>query len=113
MMEELINKYKSIIKAYEVTAWDSEPTSYRYKAKLALIDDSHLVIKDYLFSSERKYTFHWQDKNGDLIMRWDNAGHWNEIDTFPHHRHEKDGVFSSREVTMEDVLHYISIIIGT
>ena len=53
------------------------------------------------------YSFHWQDKNGDLIIRWDNAPHYKNIKTFPHHKHTKNGVEESDEVCLEDVLKYI------
>ncbi len=106
-MEDILDKYSSVITDYEVIAWDSQPTSYRFKARINFTDGSRLTIRDYLFSSGRKYAYHWQDENNNLKCRWDNAPHWREIDTFPHHRHEQTGVFSSREVTLEEVLRYI------
>lgn len=106
-MKELLEKYESIVTGYEIIEWDSEPTSYRFKAKVTFINDSNLTVKDCLFSTGRKYSFHWQDEKGNLIIRWDNAIHWKDINTFPHHKHEKDGVFSSKEVTLEDVLSHI------
>lgn len=106
-MKDILEKYKAIIKRHEIVAWDSEPTSYRFKSKLIFIDGSQLIVRDYFFPTGRKYSFHWQDKNGNLITRWDNAMHWMEIDTFPHHRHEMDGVFSSKEVTLEGVMSHI------
>ena len=33
--------------------------------------------------------------------------HWKDIETFPHHRHEKNNVFPSKEFTLEDVMAYI------
>lgn len=35
-----------------------------------------------------KYSFHWQDADGELRKRWDNAAHHPEIPTHPHHVHE-------------------------
>jgi len=106
-MKEILEKYKTVIVRHEVIIWDSEPTSYRFKTKITFINGSNLIVRDYLFSTGRKYSFHWQDKSGNLICRWDNAMHWIGIDTFPHHKHEKDGVFSSKEVTLEDILSHI------
>jgi hypothetical protein len=106
-MKGILEKYQDIITKIEVLAWDSEPTSYRYKAELTLIDDSKLILKDYIFTSGRKYSFHWQDREGDLIIRWDNATHWKDIDTFPHHKHDKNGISPSQEVTLEDVMNHI------
>jgi len=33
--------------------------------------------------------------------------HRKDIDTFPHHKHEKDEVFPSKEAMLEDILNYI------
>jgi len=35
-----------------------------------------------------KYSFHWQDAEGNLLKRWDNATHHPEISTNPHHIHD-------------------------
>lgn len=106
-MNELLEKYKAIIAKYEIVAWDSEPSFYRLKANLHFTDDSRLIIRDYLFSTGRKYSFHWQDEDGNLLIRWDNARHWKGVNTFPHHKHEKNSVFDSKEVTLEDVMEHI------
>jgi len=34
------------------------------------------------------YKFHWQDSQGRLIKRWDNASHHPEVENFPHHLHD-------------------------
>ena len=48
-----------------------------------------------------------EDKNGNIIIRWDNAPHYKNIKTVPHHKHTKNGVEESDEVCLEDVLKYI------
>ena len=68
---------------------------------------SKLYIKEHVSEEDYIYSFHWQDKNGDLIIRWDNAPHYKNIKTFPHHKHTKNGVEESDEVCLEDVLKYI------
>jgi hypothetical protein len=35
----------------------------------------------------RTYRIHWQSADGQLKRRWDNAPHYPEISTFPHHVH--------------------------
>jgi len=106
-MIDIFEKFKAIISDYEVLLWESEPNSYRFKAKLILIDGSQLIIRDYLFPSGRKYSFHWKDKNNNLLIRWDNSLHWITIETFPHHKHDKKNVLPSQDVTLEDVLNFI------
>ncbi len=36
-----------------------------------------------------RYRFHWQDNEGNLIIRWDNAKHHPEVNTHPNHKHVK------------------------
>ena len=35
-----------------------------------------------------KYSFHWQDAEGRLHKRWDNAAHYSQVSTHPHHVHD-------------------------
>ena len=107
-MREIFERYKSILLKYEIFLWESEPAAFRLKAELYFIDGSVLSIKDYLFPTGRKYAYHWQDKNGFPLVRWDNATHWKGISTFPHHKHIGDQVVPSRETTIEEVLDSIS-----
>jgi hypothetical protein len=38
------------------------------------------------------YVYHYQSQFGELIFRYDNTPHHNDLDTFPHHRHTAGGV---------------------
>ena len=60
-MIEVIKKFSSIIKSYEVIQYDIEPIGYRFKIEIEFINDSKLSVKDYLFSGIRKYSYHWHD----------------------------------------------------
>ncbi|NJN84829.1 MAG: hypothetical protein HC802_22765 [Caldilineaceae bacterium] len=57
-----------------------------------------------------KYSFHWQDPEGLLIARWDNAPHHPELSTFPHHIHDGvDGDVKPHGPTrIEDVLTMVA-----
>ena len=76
------------------TVWDTGLEKiglYRYKIYFS--DGSLLEMTERLVEEKdelivTKYRFHWQDKEGKLIKRWDNAPHHPEIDTFPHQLHE-------------------------
>jgi uncharacterized protein DUF6516 len=35
-----------------------------------------------------KYRHHWQNQEGILIKRWDNAPHYPQVASFPHHLHD-------------------------
>ncbi len=112
-MNAALDRYAAIIKTHEIMTWDIQPTSSRLNAKIVFIDDSCLIVKDYLFlrdGTTRKYAYHWQDRFGRMKARWDNAAHWKQIATFPHHKHEgqEDRVVSSRDVSLDDVMHEIA-----
>jgi hypothetical protein len=112
-MKAMLDKYAALIREYEITTWEIQPTSSRFKAKIVFIDGSCLLVKEYLFlrnGKSRKYAYHWQDHDGHLKVRWDNAAHWKQVSTFPHHKHERDEahVVPSREVSLEDVLQTIA-----
>ena len=109
-MIDILKKYQEIITSYDIHCLDYELLSYRIKTDIILIDDSKLIVKDYLFiNNVRKYSYHWQNKYNQLIIRWDNAPHWKLIETFPYHKHNFDekNIEPSKEVSLEDVLEYI------
>ena len=49
---------------------------------------------------------------GNLICRWDNANHWPDISTSPHHKHTGNKVFESTKTSIGDVLNRISKKLG-
>ncbi|MEM9885262.1 MAG: DUF6516 family protein [Bacteroidota bacterium] len=80
-------------------------TGLYYKIRVTLKDESLFQASEYKDIKERSYSFHWQDKEGKLIIRWDNAPHFKEIATFPHHKHFIDRVEESIEMTLENALN--------
>jgi len=56
---------------------------------IVLRDGSELPVFEYINSGLHKmdYSYHWQDKEKRLIIRWDIAPHHSEIETFPNHVH--------------------------
>lgn len=52
------------------------------------------------------YRIHWQQGDGRLRRRWDNAPHHREVPTFPHHVHAgpTDHVASSEPMTILKIL---------
>ena len=97
----------SLIIDYDVVDYRRWYTGYFLKIESNLADDSILFIREYVDMDERNYSYHWQNGNGDLIIRWDNAPYHPEVISYPHHKHMKDGVLKSKEVAIEDVLAYI------
>lgn len=65
------------------------------KARIVLVDGSVLHIKEYVdvkYSIERvSYAYQYQDSDGKLIFRYDNAAHKPPL-SFKEHKHTKNGV---------------------
>jgi len=52
-----------------------------------------------------KYKYQWQSSEGKLLKRWDNAPHHKELDTFPDHVHDSNGVYPAPSMNLELVLN--------
>lgn len=115
MLYNLLRRYQRILKDFQVKKFKSVQNAHELLMDLTFKDDSKLSIKDYLFlDGTRKYAYHWQDKYGKLLVRWDNAGHWKNISTFPHHKHLKavQNIEDSNILNIDQALEFISSRLG-
>lgn len=111
MLYNFFKKYKHIIKDFTVRKFRKLQNAHELVIEITLKDNSKLAIKDYLYlDGTRKYAYHWQDKDGSLLIRWDNASHWKNISTFPHHKHVKqvENVEDSNIRDIKQVLAFVS-----
>jgi len=106
MTLRLLKKSK-IIKVYNVLDFKQGRDFYYIKIKATIINKSSLYIREYVSKDEHLYSYHWQDKDKNLILRWDNAPHYKTLKTFPHHKHTSEGVYESLEINLEDILEII------
>ncbi len=86
------------------------------KGNLLFIDFSVLEIaifanKIHNTVSIDKYRYHYRDKQGQMLFRYDNAPHHREIPSHPHHKHTTDNIIQSTVPSLKDVLNEISAII--
>jgi hypothetical protein len=89
-----------------------EPGRQALRAIVSLKEGYVLHINESHGRDFRSYSYHV--RNGDkMVQRWDNAPHWPNMKTFPHHLHlgSEKNVFECREVFVEDVLDEIRKII--
>ncbi len=97
-----------IVRDYEVLSLLQDEDFYYLKIKSYIFEGSTLHIKIYLSDKEYNYSFHWQKETGELISRWDNAPHYRDIKTFPHHIHiSEQEIKESYCITLSDVLKEI------
>jgi hypothetical protein len=60
-----------------------------------------------------KYSYHYHDREGELIFRYDMDPHHREIDTFPHHKHVyPDALIKTSVPTLAKVLDEIDDLIA-
>jgi hypothetical protein len=62
----------------------------RVRAVLAngdILEAFEFVVASAHLVETRTYRIHWQSADGQLTRRWDNAPHYRDISTFPHHVH--------------------------
>jgi len=109
-MLELFDTYASLFKSWRVTCYEQEGEAYLLQLSALLQDDSCLEMRDYLFADgSRKYAYQWMEADGTLRRRWDNAPHWSDVATAPHHVHlpGQETPEASIVTNLEDLLHFI------
>ncbi|RJR55013.1 MAG: hypothetical protein C4576_00295 [Desulfobacteraceae bacterium] len=109
-MIRTLKKFSSIVHSYKVTKFEQFGHLFKIRVEVELIDGSKLFIRETIIGEKtRKYAYHWQKGDGELLVRWDNAPDW-EISTFPHHKHtgRNINVEPSHERTLEQVLQVIA-----
>lgn len=96
---------------YEVLDFKQGEHFYFLKVKAQLADGSELHIREFVSEREFTYSYHWQDENGRLRIRWDNAPHHKHLRTFPHHKHTPE-VEESEDIGFQDVIKLIEKKLG-
>lgn len=87
------------------------------KYKIELVNGSILYAKEVKIIPENKidYAYQWQQRDSKLLIRWDNAHDYPNLDTSPFHKHVGDerNVLSSSPMTIDKVLTYINTHLAT
>lgn len=110
-MLRLFDERTSLFRSWHVLRYDQEGESYLLHMSATLSDGSRLEIRDYVFADGRRtYAYQWMEANNSLRRRWDNAPHWPEITTTPHHMHSpgREMPEASTVTNLEDLLQFIS-----
>ena len=80
------------------------------KAATTFSDESKLFVTEYLdlrYKTDKlSYSFHYQDNNGSLIFRYDNAVH-RPIQSFRNHKHTGESILQSGVPELRSVLEEI------
>ena len=88
MLTKLFERYQYLIHSWTVVDFDQAGPNLKIKAQVLFHNGSMLHVRQIILDQNTfKYSYHWQNKKGDLICRWDNSPHWQNIPSFPHHKH--------------------------
>jgi hypothetical protein len=104
-IESLITQFSLIINFSIEFEEITEDIGY-IKGKLELMNGSVLYFFEFVEIQKNvpilvKYKYQWQSSEGNLLKRWDNAPHHREINTFPHHVHDPEGVYPSLAMNLK------------
>jgi hypothetical protein len=109
-MLHLFDAHAEIFRSWEVVRYEQEGEAYLLRLTAILRDGSRLEMRDYVFADgSRKYAYQWMESSGELRRRWDNAPHWPEIATAPHHVHIAglNQPEPSTVTNLEDLLRFV------
>ena len=83
------------------------------KANIVLVDSSVLHIKEYIDAKYKiekvSYAYQYQDRDGELIFRYDNSVH-RAVLPYKEHKHTKDGAIV--EAPLPDISDIIDEVVG-
>jgi hypothetical protein len=66
------------------------------------LNEAVIVENDQL--ERLNYRYHLQDRQNNLVFRYDNTPHFADLENFPHHKHLSDSIVSSEEPTVIEVI---------
>jgi len=109
-----IYKFSHIIENYQLNEKIYSEVRGIIDGELIFINESKLdfaELKDIELKSKIKYHYHYMDCNNNMFFRYDNAKHYNELKTFPHHKHIINEVKESYEPELLAILTEIESLI--
>lgn len=107
MIELQLIEESQIVKNYSILDFKQGENYYYLKAQISFQDNSCLMIRVFMSEDDYNYSFHWQDINEELIIRWDNSPHHKDISTYPHHKHVEGMTKPSKEISLKEVMKFI------
>ncbi len=93
--------------------YHTNPKTAYIRGKALFIDSSSANIFQHIQLKEKNiiitnYRYNYMNSESKLIFRYDNAPHYKDLSTFPHHKHIPTGVEEARMPDIKDLLTEIS-----
>ncbi|NKQ34348.1 MAG: hypothetical protein HF973_01895 [Chloroflexi bacterium] len=77
----------------------------------SLVDFGEVLVVRNKQVIKLRYAYHYQDADGKMIFRYDNAPHHPEISTHPHHKHAGSTIGPAQPPDLSEVLREIEQLI--
>jgi len=77
----------------------------------SLLDFGEVIILRNKRIVKLRYAYHYQNTSGEVIFRYDNAPHYPNLPTHPHHKHMGSAVEPTQAPDLSDVLREIEQLI--
>ena len=97
----------SAVKDFNILVLEFFEGGFYIKIKATLNNNTELCIREYSDVKVRKYSYHRQELNQKLLIRWDNSAHHKHIETYPHHIHHDNNVLPSHQISCDEILKVI------
>jgi len=99
---------------------DRPPDAAYVNGELTFLNGSKLYFKEFVVLKSNitvflKYAYHYVDKEGVQIFRYDNAfdPKAKTFETYPEHKHIKENITPAKRPSMKEVLNEISNLFGS
>jgi hypothetical protein len=109
----------SVIKNWTITREELLPNRGHFRVRLSLKNDDFVEVSEYFSVKDGKiiqqsYRYQWMDTTKTILKRrWDNAPHFPEISTYPHHVHvdREDNVMTSHMFGIAELIDILETIL--
>ncbi len=101
-----------IVISHQVLIEHRTPEYGKIKIRVDFLDRSTLYFMEFIrcgrIIERYKFSYHYQNKKGEMIFRYDNSRHYAELTSFPCHKHiGKDKVIESHWPELSGILQEI------
>ncbi|NOY59593.1 MAG: hypothetical protein GXO75_11795 [Calditrichaeota bacterium] len=111
-----VEKDLQSLKNYHIEKYEEEIlTSTRANLRIRIrFSDGHLLELNEAVTIDSgklehlSYRYHFQDKNNSLIFRYDNTPHFNNLESFPHHKHLAKEVIATEKPAIAAVIEEVN-----
>lgn len=109
--QEILDNPSVINLSFDSTATDEHRGFW--KAKITFRDGSSLHLFEFVLIGDDeakvdKYRYHYQNKENELVFRFDDAAHHKDVETFPEHKHKGDEVVDAERPEISKVFDLVT-----